>query len=337
MWKACSVLHTLFHVGIFKKTGMIAKPHGNVKWKPKHTITDETEEMVVEEMVVTFIKNYATQHAVFLPDRWSTQYSISVQLLPTSETKAKIYLLYSEACAVKNIPTVSLVTFQRLWRNHCSDIIVMKPKSDICKFCQVNFTSYSRMQWSQKTDDEKQEIVQKTKDHLDSADAERAFYCDQIHAIKDVLRSFIGELTPDIPQSYVNACHCMFDMAQLVMLPHLPLQPGPIFFLCGFKVCIFDVMSDTLKKQYNYLIPESVSVSKGSSYIISMLHNCLSKHSIGERELWLHTDNCVWQNKNNAIMSYFNYRILTGMNDKILLSFMFVGHEMFLRLVLWPF
>jgi len=94
-------------------------------------------------------------------------------------------------------------------------------------------------------------------------------------------------------------------------------------------VCIFGIMNDTLQRQYNYLIPESVSINKSSSYIVSMLHHYFNNFAIGEKILNLHADNCCWQNKNFTLMSYLNYRVMTGMNETITISYMPPGHTKF--------
>lgn len=62
-----------------------------------------------------------------------------------------------------------------------------------------------------------------------------------------------------------------------------------MYFLAPFKVSIFGVMNDTKKEQINYLIPESVSILKGSSYIVSMLDHSLKNQCIGEKSLFIAT------------------------------------------------
>ena len=39
-----------------------------------------------------------------------------------------------------------------------------------------------------------------------------------------------------------------------------------------------------------------------------------------------HADNCVGQNKNNILLGYLAWRICNNRNNKIVLSFMSVGH-----------
>lgn len=104
------------------------------------------------------------------------------------------------------------------------------------------------------------------------------------------------------------------------------MQPGPIYFLVPFKVGIFGVMCETINKQVNFLIPESLNIGKGSNLIVSLFHFYLSH---GMETMFIHADNCVGQNKNNILMGYLTWRVSLGMNKKIVLSFMPVGHTKF--------
>ena len=45
--------------------------------------------------------------------------------------------------------------------------------------------------------------------------------------------------------------------------------------------------------------------------------------------MYLHADNCTGQNKNNAMVQYLMWRILTGRHTNITYSFLVVGHTKF--------
>ncbi len=66
--------------------------------------------------------------------------------------------------------------------------------------------------------------------------------------------------------------------------------------------------------------------SHGSNSVVSMLHHFLEIHSGHEPELHFHADKCVGQNKNHTVIGYLAWRLVTGLNQKITLSFMLVGH-----------
>ena len=49
----------------------------------------------------------------------------------------------------------------------------------------------------------------------------------------------------------------------------------------------------------------------------------------GEKKVFLHADNCVGQNKNNYVLWYLMWRVLTGRHSEVTLSFLVVGHTKF--------
>ena len=79
----------------------------------------------------------------------------------------------------------------------------------------------------------------------------------------------------------------------------------------------------------NYLIDEADDIGKGANATISLIHHYLHAHGLKERNLLLHADNCVGQNKNNMVVQYLAWRILAGLSETVELSFMLVGHTKF--------
>ena len=118
-------------------------------------------------------------------------------------------------------------------------------------------------------------------------------------------------------------------MAQQVHYPSDPLQPGPIYFLTPRKCGIFGVCCEALPRQINYLIDEACDTGKGANTIVSMLHHFFQEHGLGEVDVHLHADNCVGQNKNNSMLHYLIWRVMTGLHRHINLSFLIVGHTKF--------
>ena len=76
----------------------------------------------------------------------------------------------------------------------------------------------------------------------------------------------------------------------------------------------------------NFVIDDASDTGKGASTIVSMLHYFFAHHSLGETHLKLHADNCAGQNKNNTMLQYLMWRVLSGQHKTILLSFMITGH-----------
>lgn len=86
---------------------------------------------------------------------------------------------------------------------------------------------------------------------------------------------------------------------------------------------------EPLSFQINYLIDEAVDTGKGADSTISLFHHFLSTHSLQEESVYIHLDNCVGQNKNNATVHYLLWRVMTGRHEEATLSFMLVGHTKF--------
>lgn len=305
----------------FNKTGFIAKEHGNTGKLAKNVTSFSRSEFVVR-----FLQNFAEQNAILLPGRASTIYNASLKLLPSNETKLSVYNKYLASFTeeVTEKPVSSKV-FSNIWRETCRDVVIMRPRSDLCNTCQKHYTSGSQM--AQATEEEKMETLMKMRSHLELVAKERAFYKQTIKESRETFAKFENREASGSNQPIIM--HYSFDMAQQVHIPSNPLQPGPIYFLVPFKIGIFGVMCDTLNKQVNYLIPESVEVGKGSNLIVSLFHHYLENVSIGAEIVYIHADNCVAQNKNNILMGYLAWRISQKLNKKIVLSFLPVGHTKF--------
>lgn len=63
--------------------------------------------------------------------------------------------------------------------------------------------------------------------------------------------------------------------------------------------------------------------------MISLVHNYFELYGLGEEEIIIHADNCSGQNKNNAMIQYLAWRVLTGKHKRITYSFMVAGHTKF--------
>ncbi|KAG8266542.1 hypothetical protein J6590_108221 [Homalodisca vitripennis] len=297
---------------MYNTSGLIATAHGNTG-KVKKNVTSFKD----TEFVVKFLQNYAEQHAIILPGRSKTVYNTSLKLLPSSDSKVKIYDKYRASFTdeMQEKPVHQKI-FTNIWRDICPDIVVMKPRSDLCAICQKHYTSGAEM--ASVSEEIKMQTLEKMTLHLETVAKERKHYNDTIKKTRENLEN--GD---------TSTVHYSFDMAQQVHIPSNPMQPGPIYFLVPFKVGIFGVMCETKNQQINYLIPESVSTTKGSNLIVSLFDHYLESNSSGEDVMYIHADNCVGQNKNNILMGYLAWRICEHKNKKIVLSFMPVGHTKF--------
>ena len=114
-----------------------------------------------------------------------------------------------------------------------------------------------------------------------------------------------------------------------VHYPSNPLQPGSIYFLTPRKAALFGICCEAIPRQVNYIIDEASDTGKGANTVVSILDHYFDHHGLGEKTATLHADNCCGQNKNNTMMQYLMWRVMTGLHDSITISFLIVGHTKF--------
>ena len=131
------------------------------------------------------------------------------------------------------------------------------------------------------------------------------------------------------PASSNTTAHYSFDFEQQVHYPSNPQQPGPIYFLTPRKAAIFGVCCEPIPRQVNFIIDEASDMGKGANTVVRTLDFLFSHHGLGEATASLHADNCSGQNKNNTMMQYLMWRVLTGLHQTISLHFKMTGHTKF--------
>ena len=62
---------------------------------------------------------------------------------------------------------------------------------------------------------------------------------------------------------------------------------------------------------------------------VSLLHFFFENYGLGEIDVHLHADNCSGQNKNNVMLQYLLWRVLSGRHQSVTLSFLITGHTKF--------
>lgn len=181
------------------------------------------------------------------------------------------------------------------------------------------------------SEDEKTAAIDEHRAHLCKAKRERDLYNAAVDESKEIVKEnpVISLLAPNLPCSLGGTVHYSHDYAQQVHFPTNPQQPGPIYFKTPRKCGIFGARCESLPRQINYLIDESVATSKGANATISYLHDFLQNHGAGEKSGHFHADNCGGQNKNNYVLWYFCWRVIHRMHKHVKHSFLIAGHTKF--------
>ena len=211
----------------------------------------------------------------------------------------------------------------------------MKPRSDLCWQCQQNSAAIVRT--ANHPEAEKSAAIANALEHLRIVKMEREHYQTICKECKQcVCAHFVTseQFTPPPPSSRIPCSskaikvHYSFDYAQQVHYPSDPLQPGPIYFLTPRKCTVFGVTCEALPRQTNFLTDEAGDCGKGANAVISCIDYFFTNHGFGEKDVYLHADNCTGQNKNNCMLHYLLWRTLTKRHSNTL-SFLPVGHTKF--------
>ncbi len=301
----------------YTQNGITPREHGNAHKAPHNRVA--FNDVIA---IVKFIETYAEVHAMPLPGRLPNHKSKAL-LLPSDCSKSELYRQYVHACTLDSKKAVSWGKFHSLWTELLPHIDTMRPASDLCLQCQNNATLI--LQSANLSEEEKSEKLKAAGAHLTAAKGQREYYNTQSKTAKDEWESY----RQGTDASYTGTMHYSFDYAQNVSYPSNPQQPGPAYFKSARKCGVFGVTCEPLSFQVNYLIDENDDPGKGANATVSMLHHFLDSHSVHEEHLKLHADNCVGQNKNNILMQYLMWRLWTGRNKTIEISFMLTGHTKF--------
>lgn len=145
--------------------------HKGVGKLPAHAIT-----LTQMEAIITFIRNYATCNGLPLPGRTAMFRDKCTILLPSDKNKVDIHSLYCSAAdrSPELYRKVSLTTFRKIWAEQCSNILVMRPSTDLCVTCQKH--NYSISHSANMSEEEKLALIQAYQTHVCDVKTQRDDY-----------------------------------------------------------------------------------------------------------------------------------------------------------------
>lgn len=269
-----------------------------------------------------YIQNHATIYGIPQPAASSGRGADAPIFLPAYQNYKVVHSAYFDAATESGITPLKYHAFRELWLCHFPSVKFMTPRQDVCYKCELLRESVR----CAVGEEEKEQAVEEFMAHIKAAQTERDAYRAAIQLAKDELVQF------EVENSVVNYIHLTFDFAQNLQLPYHHRQVGPIYFKSPLKVNLFGICNEAASVQVNYLFHEGQSIgpdgssSHSSNSVVSMLDHFLEVYTGKEQLLHFHADNCVGQNKNKTVMGYMNWRVMTGRNTEIKLSFMTVGH-----------
>jgi hypothetical protein len=309
--------------------GTMAKMHGNKGRTPKHAIPVEDQ-----NSVEAFIINYGIVHGLPDPGRDMRHGKDRVRiLLPAVMNWKSVHQVYRQSTLAQSLRAVSYDVFLRIWQERVSFISFAKPRTDLCMDCE-NFKKRLNQvaaDLDEKREGEKIAIHQEATMHLDYVKKERDYYRK---CIKDAESAYNGLSSKARkcrvkPNSRNIVMHYSWDFAQQLHYPYEDQQVGPIYFKTPRRAQLFGVCCEAVPNQVNYLIDEADFTDKNANTVITLLDHYFSTYGFGEKHATLSADNCIGQNKNNALLHYLMYRVLIGLHERIDFSFLIAGHTKF--------
>ncbi len=299
--------------------GTLPPNHGNTGRIPKHACKP-----MDKKKVKAFIENFAVVHG--LPDPGRDLRAAKGRLkvyLPTIMNYKSVHRIYEKSMNLEGFDPVKYQTFRKLWIEHFPHIVFSRTKSDLCMTCEDN-KKLINASVAIGDEEHKLDCLMRAREHLIEAKKERDYYRASIQLSKE---SYANDGTANLVQGSVM--HYSWDFAQQLQFPYEDHQVGPIYFKSPRTAQLFGICCEAIPQQVNYLIDEADFPGKGADTVISLLDHFFDNYGLGEEHVLLTADNCVGQNKNNAVIQYLMYRIVAGKHKSITLSFMLVGHTKF--------
>ena len=311
--------------------GTVPPMHGNAGRTPVHACPERGR-----ELLRTFLSNYAESHGLPDPGRDLRKGDGRLRiLLPSVMNYASVHRVYEKSVRSAGSAPVGYRTFVRTWQQLLPYIVFIDPRSDLCVVCEdfkkeINRTAASL---DEQKETKQAEVYEAALAHLRLAQQERTFYRARAKIAKQHHEELAAEATRQPLRVKANsqrmAAHYSWDFAQQLHYPFESQQVGPIYFKTPRRAQLFGVCNEGVPRQISYLIDEADFPGKTSNTVISLLHHFFDQYGLGETTAYLTADNCVAQNKNNAMIQYLMYRVLTGLHDRVELSFLVVGHTKF--------
>lgn len=312
----------LFNNGIEPPT------HGNKGCQPANTYS-----MSTRETLKSFIINLAANQGLPDPGRDVRNGKGCLRIfLPSVMNYLSIHKLYEQCVIEQGYEAIGYRTFLNIWKEELPHIVFNNPKTDLCIKCEDFKKRINQVSaiLSEEKEEAQAKIYQEAIDHLNHAKRERLYY--KAHAklaSMNYKKVSNDKCVPVKANSRDMMMHYSWDFAQQLQYPFEDQQVGPIYFKTPRRSQLFGVCCEGIPRQINYLIDEADFLEKNANTVISLLDHFFLNHGLGETSAYLTADNCVGQNKNNALIQYLMYRVLMGLHNQIELSFLVVGHTKF--------
>ena len=167
--------------------------------------------------VVSFLDNYAEEHAVGLLDRVPGFKRSDIRLLPLSNTKASICRLYEQFALTAGLPVVSYSKFVDLWDKTRPQVRSTKPMTDL-RYTFQKHNTRQHLSLSQLTKQREDWHCSRTrKAPIGCRARERSLYESACNESNESIKGIVNNLnftTTRTRCSFTGKKHYSFDFAQ---------------------------------------------------------------------------------------------------------------------------
>ena len=141
--------HVLQKVQAHLEAGCVVTPTHGLSGKKPWTVHSDEENL----SATLFIQNYADVHGLPQP----AGHKPPPIYLPCHTTKNMVHGLFMSSGG-----TISYVSFTRVWKTTCADIVIMQPREDVCGTCAQYQSQIARAI----TEEERLTITESLKIHI---------------------------------------------------------------------------------------------------------------------------------------------------------------------------
>ena len=201
----------------YNKNGLGALRYGNTNRLPHNATLFE-----VQDHIVNSIKSYARDNALQLPGRVPGHREETTLVIPSSETKVKIWELYTNISQEAALKPVGHSLFLEMWNKLLPWIVIAKPTTDLCWTCQ-NFSETLSLR-PNLSENDKVSMVEQYQQHLEEAKSNTENYNVQIEIAQNNFPHAKGfsPFTLSVSCSFPSIAHYSWDNAQQL---HYPTNP----------------------------------------------------------------------------------------------------------------
>ncbi|QQP40218.1 Putative LOC582807 [Caligus rogercresseyi] len=202
------------------------------------------------EGIKIFLENLIKDHGICIPGRVPSHHDFKSIRFPSHWNREVIYQKYVQSCLEQGyLSYCCRTTFLTHWKVACPELGIMGKRSDVCSVCHVHSEELALMfrDSLQKNtiEDWTSQIKSPIKEHIHHVKTEREDYNRRV------------EYSRNHPKT---TALLTMDFSEAKSVPHSSVQIGTSHFLSLYKVNIFAIENEGLRRSNIYIFDEAEQV-----------------------------------------------------------------------------